>query len=171
MLCAARAELVPAAISVTELTDIETIRRIMTHPRIYPKIRDDMSPTVEEFQPIISEGLHYVGIQRNGIEGLIFYHRHNAVTYEAHTCLTPPLWGGDGRRGWLLTAQWMFANTDCRKIVGMCPADNPLIERFAMDIGFSVEGVNRKSLLRGGELLDQTVVGLTKEEFECRQQQ
>lgn len=150
-----------------ELDDPAAIRRIMTHPRVYPRLCDDFSPAPEEFEPTLCSGLHYIGIERDSIDGLVFYHRHNTVTYEAHTCLKPSLWGRDGRKGWLMTAGWMFDHTDCRKIIGSCPADNPLIERFAKSIGFTVEGVNRKSLLRNGRLLDQTMVGLTKEEFEC----
>ena len=40
--------------------DYELIRRIMTHPRVFPHISDDSSPAAEEFRPVESDVFWYV---------------------------------------------------------------------------------------------------------------
>lgn len=61
----------------------------------------------------------------------------------------------------------MFDNTSCEKMITNVPEYNKLAYRFAKSIGGVDEGTNRKSFKKEGILMDQYVLGITKEEFIC----
>lgn len=60
---------------------------------------------------------------------------------------------------------WVFNNTDCMKVYAHVSSTFKNVCRFTESMGFVVEGVLTKSLLRDGALLDQTIYGLTKQDF------
>jgi RimJ/RimL family protein N-acetyltransferase len=108
-----------------------------------------------------------------GDEGLGMYliHPHNCVTYEIHTCLLPTAWGDKAKQAAKLVLNWIFQNTPCMKVITHVPETNALALRYAKRAGMVVEGNNRKSFLKNGQLLDQIQLGITKEEHICQQQQ
>lgn len=64
--------------------------------------------------------------------------------------------------------KWFLENcTDSvKKIVAQFPVTSKNIERFAIQNGFKKEGVNRLSFMKNGELVDQTMIGITRKEIE-----
>lgn len=147
--------------------DMPLVRGILSHPAIWPYIHDD---GVTEPNPIDHEELYWLLVDDGAPAGVFLLHPHNTVTYEIHTCLLPRTWGGQSREAAQLVLRWMFENTGCRKVITNVPADNPLALRFARRAGLKDEGVNRKSFLKNGVLLDQLVLGIMKEEWQCQQQ-
>lgn len=145
--------------------DMGLVRAILSHPAIWPHIHDD---GVEEPGPVDADGLYWLLI--DGGAGVFLLHQHNTVTYEVHTCLLPEMWGDKAKEATYLCRRWMFEHTPCRKLITNVPAYNLLALRFAKRCGMTTEGVNRKSYLKNGELMDQHVLGLTKEEWQCQQQ-
>jgi RimJ/RimL family protein N-acetyltransferase len=148
---------------------MDVVREILAHPAIWPHIHDDGAT---EPNPVDHESLYWLLVtDEQGPAGAFLLHAHNLVTYEVHTCLLPRIWGPKAKQAAQLGRAWMFANTPCQKIVTNVPQDNPAALRFAKRCGMTLEGVNRKSFLKNGQLLDQHVLGLTKEEWQCQQQQ
>lgn len=146
---------------------MEIVRSILSHPAIWPHIHDDLS---NECNPLDAEGLFWLLIEdEEGPAGVFLLHAHNGVCYEVHTCLLPRTWGAKAREATQLCRSWMFENTPCQKLITNVPEYNLLALRFAKRCGMTPEGVNRKSYLKNGVLMDQTVLGLTKEEWTCQQ--
>lgn len=58
--------------------------------------------------------------------------------------------------------EWTWNNTELRKLVAEIPTLYQNVLTFAISMGFKVEGVNRQSFLKGGDLHDQWYVGLIK---------
>tara|TARA_B110000093_G_C12707862_1_gene300909 strand:+ start:72 stop:539 length:468 start_codon:yes stop_codon:yes gene_type:complete len=52
-----------------------------------------------------------------------------------------------------------------KKINAEIPVIYPHLKRFMYSIGFSLEGVNRKSHIKNGEIVDKWVFGITQEEL------
>lgn len=152
-------------------TDSALIKRVITHPAIYPHVADDFSPPPAAYsaEGLVGHPQVYFLAAWDGDEllGLGMFHAHNAVMYEAHTCLLPNAWGERGTRAARAAMRWIFGNTPCRKIVSLVPDGNVLAMRFAKRCGLRVEGLLTKSFLRGGKLLNQTVFGIEK----CQQPQ
>ena len=149
--------------------DMATVKAILSHPAIWPHIHDDMAG---ECRPLDVGGLYWLLVEDDeGPAGVFLVHAHNGVCYEVHTCMLPRTWGAQARQATHLCRAWMFQNTPCRKLITNVPAYNLLALRFAKRCGMTLEGINRKSYLKNGELMDQHVLGLTKEEWQCQQQQ
>lgn len=152
--------------------DEEFIRRVMTHPKIWPHIADDNAPAAEDFAPIMHPGLYYLAPEIDGVPvGVFFYHAHSTVLWEVHTCVLPEHWGAAALYAAQAGLKWMVTNTSCRKVVTNVPVLNSVAYRFARRVGMLPEGLNRKSFLKDGTLHDQHVLGITKEEIEACQQQ
>lgn len=153
--------------------DYGLIRSIMTHPRVYQHISDDGSPDVAEFQPVESEALWYV-VVRDGekVLGLWLLVPQNSICWEIHTCLLPEAYGQTGRRAAVEMAEWIWANTPCRRLITTVPVSNLLAHRFAVRSGMREFGRNPASFLKNGALHDQILLGMSKPEEgeQCQQQ-
>lgn len=145
--------------------DMATVRAILSHPAVWPHIHDDGAT---EPDPLDHEGLIWLMVSNPEPTGCFLFHAHNSVTFEVHTCLTPALWGPKAREAARLAREWIFTNTSAQKLITHVPAYNAVALRFALHNGFVREGLNRASFLRGGELLDQHLLGLTKKEWQCQ---
>lgn len=64
---------------------------------------------------------------------------------------------------------YLFSNY--QKAISYTPSTNKKALLYALRLGFKKEGVLTQSFLKNGELLDQTLVGLTKGEYLCQLQQ
>ena len=155
-------------LAVTRTHNIGLVRSIMAHPAIFPHISED---GCLEPDPIDHESLYWLLVEDEAPAGVFLVHPHSAVCFEVHTCLLPRIWGGGAEEAARLGQRWMFENTPCKKLVTHVPAPNVLARRFAKRCGFTDEGVNRASFLKGGVLVDQFSLGLTYEEWQCQQQQ
>lgn len=144
--------------------DYELIKHIATHPKIYPHIADDGSPSAEEFEPIRDEHIWYVLVKAGTRPvGVFTYVPQNFVCYEVHTCLLPEIWGTYSLQAAKMSIQWIFENTPCRRIVTNVPDYNRIALRFARQSGLREFGVNPKSYLHDGSLWDQHMLGIGKE--------
>lgn len=143
--------------------DYGLIRALMTFaPAIYDKISDDFSPPRDQFRPHEHDSLWYV-IVRDGREvlGLWMFVPQNAVTWEVHTILLPCAWGARGIQAALELPDWIWEHTTCRRIVTHVPVNNRLALKFANEARMVKYGVNERSYLKGGRLLDQICLGIS----------
>jgi RimJ/RimL family protein N-acetyltransferase len=148
--------------------DYELIRSIITHPKLWPYLSDDNSPAPEDWQPIRHEALWYVVVREietdaaGELLGLWMFVPQNSICWEIHTALLPSAWGERGQLASRLLAGWLWKNTPCRRVVTNVPASNGLALHFAHQAGMKIYGINEASYLKGGKLLDQICLGLTK---------
>lgn len=147
--------------------DMRLVSEIMHHPAIWPHIHDD---GVKEYQPVDLDELYWLKVVDDETIGAFLVHPNNSVCYEVHTCILPDAWGNKAKKASQLLLKWVFENTVCMKLVTHVPAYNKLAKRFAKNAGMKEEGINRQSFLRNGELLDQYLLGITKQEWLCQQQ-
>lgn len=141
----------------------------MKDPAIWPHIHED--GTTDDFKPIDHEGFHWMLVTDNDEPiGVFLVHARGKVCFEMHTCLLPKCWGERAACAAQLLAEWVFHKTACEKLVTSVPVYNRLARRFAETGGMQLEGINRASYLRNGELVDQFMLGITKQEWLCRQQ-
>lgn len=142
--------------------DMEVVKRIMSHPRVWPHIHED-GPT--EPAPFDHEGLIWAVVLDDGPIGVFLAHQRTFVCYEMHTCLLPETWGRRASEAAQLFLTFMFCQGGCQKIVTNVPAYNRHALRFAKANGMKEEGINRASYLKDGELIDQVMLGITYKEW------
>lgn len=137
----------------------------MASDDVYPHISDDGSPRAEDFRPIADSRIIYLCVREESsseVLGVFIFVPQNYVTLEVHTCLLRSLWGRS-RDAARQAAQWIFAHTQCARIVTTVPADNRLARRLALASGMTQFGMNPRSFSKRGVLYDQYLFGLSKE--------
>mgnify|MGYP001588587207 CR=1 FL=1 len=143
------------------LDDLDLVTTTMRHRRIWPSISDDGSPAREAFQA--SPSLTYLGMfEGHEYLGLFVLHQHNAIMWEVHTCLLPSAWGSRAQACAKLCVEWIFDNTECRRLITSVPVGNALAERLAGAAGMVRYGTNPRSFLKNGQELDQIMLGISK---------
>lgn len=158
-----------AGMRVKRTHDMALVREIVTHPAIWPHSHED--GTSDEWQPEDSDAMMWMLVNDPRPVGVFLVHPRGVQCLEMHTCLLPTVWGPAAAHAAQLLLKWAFQNGNCRKMVTSVPAYNRAALRFAKAGGMTQEGVNRASYLHNGEMIDQIMLGITKEEWLCRQQQ
>lgn len=153
--------------NIERTRDMHLVRRIVMDPAIWPHIHEDGA---EDWEPLDHDGFHWMLVTDPEPAGVFMVHARGAACYEMHTCLLPRLHGEQAARAAQLLAAWSFHETPCRKLITAVPAYNRRARRFALAGGMREEGINRASYLRNGQMIDQIMLGITKEEWLCQQQ-
>lgn len=91
----------------------------------------------------------------------------SSIEMEVHFAVSPEAKGQSfyyAKKG----LNWIFESTGAEKISACIPFFNKQAYQFALKLGFQLEGINKMSFLKGGQLQDQWYIGLTKEDWLCR---
>ena len=149
--------------------DMEVVGAILAHPAIAPHIGDDGAT---DHAPMDYEGFHWMLVTSDdgSVGGVFLVHAANSFTYEMHTCLLPSMWGAPAKAAAKLLGDWVFDETACEKLVTKVPVYNRKALRFAKAGGMVEEGNNRASFKRNGTMIDQIILGITKQEWTTCQQ-
>jgi RimJ/RimL family protein N-acetyltransferase len=154
----------PRLFTFENCTDYALIRKIMTSPRVWAAISDDFSPSPELFRPTISTELCYVLVRHNDLPiGLFLLTAHNGVHCEVHTCLLPTAYVRGSREIGKQAIAWLWKNApQIERLTTTVPRNNSLALRFAQALGMIEYGVNPRSFKKGGELVDQILLGMNR---------
>ena len=145
---------------ISETTDIDLIKSILSNPEIYDRIADDKAPSVEDFEPVPpSDFVYYLTDDEN--IGLVFLHWKNGVALEGHVHVLKE------HRDKAMTfsekaLKWIWKNTGALKIVVSIPSIYPDVVRFVEKNGFEREGLRRGSYMKNGVLCNQVLLGLSR---------
>ena len=148
------------------LTDPETIQNVMTDPEMWERISEDgQDPT--KFVAIIDEILHWIGLYHGDtLFGVSCIHPHSANVGVSHINILEPYRKDHGLRGGLMSLQYAVKHTEYAKYISEVAIIYPEVSGFIGKLGFVREGINRQSMLKGGEMIDQIMFGATINEIE-----
>lgn len=147
--------------------DMALVALILAHPQIFPHIHEDGT---DEPAPLDHDGFHWMLVSDAEPAGVFLAYQRGAACWEMHTCLLPRIWGEGANEAARLLGEYLFLTIGANKVVTNVPAPNRHALRFAKRNGMQIEGVNRASFLLGGVMHDQTMLGITKQEWLCQQQ-
>lgn len=153
---------------LTRTHDMALVASIMSDPAIWPHVHEDGTP--DDWAPVDHDGFHWMLVSDGEPLGVFLVHAVNSSCNQMHTCLLPRSWGVQAKEAAQLLLAWAFEDTECRKMITAVPAYNRAALRFAKAGGMVQEGVNRQSFLRNGVMLDQIMLGITKQEWKSCQQ-
>lgn len=86
----------------------------------------------------------------------------SSVTLECHVQVLPEYRKDYAEDFGRAVIDWTWANTDAQKLVAQIAFLYPNVKDFALKMGFVVEGFNRSSHRKHGEIHDQWYLGLVK---------
>jgi hypothetical protein len=144
--------------------DFELVRRILTHPQLYPRMGDDYIPPVEQYQvPTDPRFWYLLAFDGDELLGLVPLYLENVVCWQLHFALLPHTWGGKSHDVGRELPGWLWANTPCRRLVAHVPAWNERVLRFLPKyMGMTQYGRNTKAFMTGGILHDLIDMGVSK---------
>ena len=154
------------SLKIERTRDMELVRSILAHPRIWPHIHEDGT---DEPIAIDHDAMFWMLVSDDAPAGVFLAHARSMNCWEMHTCLLPRIWGAGANEAARLFRDFMFGELGCKKLVTNIPDGNRAALRFAVSNGMVVEGNNRASYLKNGRLLDQTMLGITYEEWKSCQ--
>ena len=147
-------------IQVSRSHDPELITAICTHDDVWLEGGDDGTGNRDAFVPAFHERVYYlVPWLDDSPMGVFILTPSNAVTWEWHTGILKPFRGKAAIRGCQLAVEWMALTTPARKLITWVDTEARHVYLYAKRCGFGVEGVSHGSLLKGGRLHDQYLMG------------
>jgi RimJ/RimL family protein N-acetyltransferase len=150
-------------ITVERTFDLPLVRQLATDPSIFPHVSDDHHPDPASWQPLESEIVRYlVASDDRGGFGFGVFIPDTWTTWKAHIGFLPRSYGEQAHTSFRKMLDWMWQNTTARRIVGEICVENRKALHFAKRCGFREYGVNEKSRLKGGVLVDQVCLGISK---------
>lgn len=146
-------------LTIERTTDLDVIKSIMTHPYIYPRLAEDGAPPPEAFTPTLHNCVYLLGRCDDRPFALGIYGINGSVTWDTHVAVIPTY-----RRhayDFAKAAQdWAFDYA--QKLTARIPFNYPDTMRFGLKLGWKIEGVCERSVMKGGELVDCWYLGLSK---------
>lgn len=149
-------------VTFARTTDLRLVRDIITDPRIWPLVTDDLSGSPEEFRPTDHPAVWYVTATLNdAVVGMWTLVPHNGVCWEIHTYLIPGHGFHQGRQAAKGIVDWIWKNTPCRRLITNVPAFNRAARMLAVSAGMRKFGENPQSFLKNGVLCNQELFGIS----------
>jgi hypothetical protein len=144
---------------------VEEVEAILKDPEIFERISNH-GQSVDDFNAPVEEGNSYLMIHAGeDVAGLFHLHRCNGSTLEVHCNILKDHRDKAGAAGFELM-KWLDDDCpDCYvKFIAEVPKVYPEVYHFTKKFGFIDEGINRLSVVKYGELVDQWRVGITRAE-------
>jgi RimJ/RimL family protein N-acetyltransferase len=152
---------------VTRVYNQELVTDMLRHPKLWEVMSEDTAVAPEEFSLDLADLFAIAllsGDNDDRLHGFIIGAYRTDTIVEAHVAIHPDLWGHkDNLALAKLGVAELIIKTGAHKLVASIPTTDTEVLRLAQRVGFKREGVNRKSFLRNGELLDQYYVGFTRD--------
>lgn len=145
-------------------TDYVLVREILTDPRIYPHVGDDFAPAPEHFVVNDHPAIRYV-LVRHGlfVIGLFTFCPQNDICWQVHVAMRRGVLPCLTHRAGRAIIPWLWEQTPCRRLIACVPVTNRAAVRFGLRVmGLHPFGVNRKSFLKHGQLVDQVLMGSSR---------
>lgn len=152
-------------ITLKKAETIEEVEQILKDPEIFDRIAEDGHLTEDYEIPFDDHQCYMMLMLEEQAIGVWNLHPLNMVTLGIH-CNIIKKYRKHKKEAGRLIVDW-FVN-DCpiqyQKLNAEIPVVYPEVYHFTKKFGFSDEGINRLSIVKNGELVDQYRLGLTREE-------
>lgn len=147
--------------------DAELIAKVMNMPEIVETVAEDgwEGPYIPDV-----EGEAWLAmIHDQTLIALYRLHAMNSIAVQIHAHVLPvyrktPLSKQTGRQA----LDWIMDNTEAHKVVAMIPSVYPNVRDFTQSFGFELEGTLKESYRKNGEIHDQWLLGITRDQIELR---
>jgi len=147
-------------IQVSRSHDPDLVAELVTDDDVWHEASDDNTGSPDNFVPVFHDSVYYLVPWLDGVPmGIFALTPVNSVTWEWHTGILRPFRGRSAIRGALLAVEWMALNTPARKLITWVDAEARHVYLYAKAGGFGIEGTSHGSLLKGGRLHDQYLMG------------
>jgi hypothetical protein len=141
------------------------VRQVLSRPEIFAVIAED-GQTPEDIDLDVFNDCWLSMMEGDLFVGCYKLHALNRITVKAHAQILPEYRKKYSRDTGIALHEYIYNKAPAYlKVVVEIPTIYPNVKQFATDIGFREEGINRSSYLKGGEVIDQWMLGITRTEI------
>lgn len=136
----------------------------MTHPRIYPHLTHDWSPSPDDFKPNVQDSIHFL-LAKLGETILGLYVCHpiiSPLSWQVHHAILPSALAWSQQIAEVVE-HYLFTKTPCETIVGFTPSYNRLALRYAKRTGCVETGRIPGGFKKDGKVCDIVVFSKQKQ--------
>ena len=139
----------------------ELIKEVLSDERLWEVSTEDGTPPVAEFWPDIDEKVWVAMIDDDDkVRGFMVGDLVSKAQVRVHVAIRSEYWGDKANvELGKMALQW-YIDQGTRKIIATIPTEDKQVLRYAQRCGLQREGINKKSFLRNGEMLDQYYLGM-----------
>jgi hypothetical protein len=147
--------------------DLVFINRVLNDPEMFPRISEDDQTSIK-----IVENDQFIWLEVEKEKGLYLLHPISASTMQIHAHILKPYRAEVAKQSGKDVLKWFFENVHDRynKLIAEIAVIYQDVYHFTKKQGFKDEGINRASLLKKGNFIDQYRLGITREEIWHQQQ-
>jgi hypothetical protein len=139
----------------------------MLEDEIWDRVSEDGNRK-EDYRPQIVKGVLWLGIyaKDNTLIGIFVFNQLTLTIIKFHACIIKKYRQEYAKEAGRLGIIYFSYHLDDRvkKAVLEIPVCYPEVCMYSLRNGFVKEGINRKSVMKKGKLIDQYLLGITKEE-------
>ena len=142
----------------------DTVKQILSDAELFNRVAED-GISYKDYYP--EPNKLYLGIfQENIIIGFWVVEPENASTLEIHCNVLEKYRENSMVVGRYFLNYMADSYNNVQKLNCKIPVTYPDVYNFTKKFGFKDEGLDRKSIMKNGELVDRHVLGITREEIE-----
>lgn len=159
---------------------VSVIEAIFGHPKVWYWVAGDLDPEFNDInwaEIMCNQTIWFIGCRREDNQerfgALFMYKQITPICYEVHSAVHPDYWAsGYASKAGVASLIYAFEHIPhINKVITSVPSDNMPAYWLSKAVGLHEEGNNKQSFLRHGKMLDQYLLGITKEELQCQLQE
>jgi len=148
---------------IQRIYDVDFIKSIAAMPEFLNNAEDGM--TIDKYQPDMRSAWLLI-TDNNDIIGLAQLKPLNSIVLEFHPQVFKKHRAKYNKAFFYETYKWILVNaTKYQKLNATIPVVYKHLKRFVLSVGFVLEGVDRKSYIKDGIVVDRWIFGMTREEL------
>lgn len=101
----------------------------------------------------------------NKLVGLFIFCPLNSVSLDVHCYFLPEYRKELSKDSYLKSVEYVFNKSNYQKLIVKCQSNDWHVKRFCLNNGFVLEGKLTKSAIFKNRLVDEYLLGMTKEQF------
>lgn len=145
--------------------DAALVKRIMTLPEIWETIAED-GQDPDKYDCDVDGECWLLMVDGDDVVGLYNIHGINSIQCQIHAHVLPEHRKKHSYETGVLALKWLHENEPSyQKLIAFVPVIYENVKKFTCQFGFQVEGLNRKSYLKNGKVVDQYLLGITRDEI------
>ncbi len=145
--------------------DVERIKSVFTHPDIWATIAED-NQIVDDFRVDFDSELYMAVYADTQLIGFYAFAVKSGAELDIHAQILPEHRKKHALASGKAILEWFYRDAPTRfvKLTAQVPFKYPNVKDFCLAVGMSIEGINRKSYRKNGEIFDQWHLGIMREE-------
>ena len=153
------------SLKIERTKDVVIIKSILNDEDIFDSIAEDGCKK-GEFKPEVNTEMWVKIEQGEDLIGICNFHAINKITLKGHIHILKKYRREHSLRAAKNIYEWLLNNSKFLKLNVEIPSCHLNVMKYCKAIGFNLEGINRTSYLKNGEVLDQANLGITRSEIE-----